>query len=215
MKVPSCHTPPPPPPPTRIPPHALVGGLCRLCPRRHVCPLWWRWLVVVPCVRCPRQDSLRTFFTQTGSGGSNSLVWAEEWTQWTNTHGKFLGLMFRIRNRASANVTWPLTFEFSSASNYQEATSITLNGVLQFNSEWPGLPWTNFRQCAPSCKHTLALAIPPSRISTVMFMVASGSGPSAVSNRNLYLAFTDNSLRLPEPLDYIDDMYTSQGGFEQ
>lgn len=54
--------------------------------------------------------------------------------------------------------------------------------------------------------------IPANRTSTVIFV--SGSAPVATTRATL-MAFSNDSLALPAGLEYVDDLDTATGGWEQ
>jgi hypothetical protein len=88
-----------------------------------------------------------------------------------------------------------------------DITSVTLNGVSQFNSA------INNFACV-HCSQSINLSIPPNRVSTVMFAVGSGIWTSGSCTRTMLLSFVSNSLSLPNNLFYVDDMDVAQGGWE-
>jgi hypothetical protein len=56
----------------------------------------------------------RAFFTKRGYGGFNALIFADEYypqdTGRMTINSRIGVAIFRIRNTASTNVTWPVTF---------------------------------------------------------------------------------------------------------
>jgi hypothetical protein len=62
------------------------------------------------------------------------------------------------------------------------------------------------------------LTIPKNRTSTVIFQVGGSTGWSWCCNshtRKVVLAFYNNSLKLPSGLEFVDDLDTATGGWEQ
>lgn len=157
------------------------------------------------------KDYWRNFFTKRGYGGFSALVWSEEWYQHSSTNGRVVGLLFRIRNiTPNTTITWNLSFQFSSNIGYDEVASLGVNG----NQLWSSATLAAQQYCAPQCKQVQPIPIPPNRVSSVMLMVPSGSLQACCNSRSLFLAFVDDSLRLPTGLQYVDDLFTTSGGFE-
>jgi histone H3/H4 len=156
----------------------------------------------------PDKDLLRTLFTRKGYGGKNALVYADEWLG--NTFKNIVAL-FRIKNVTTADITWaPVAHFTASPGNYSHA-SVALNGVEVWDCGTTGYSVST----APV---SLSMQIPANRTTTVIFV----SGLSAdavltgnVLQRSTILAFVNDSLALPAGLEYVDDLDTAAGGWEQ
>ena len=62
---------------------------------------------------------------------------------------------------------------------------------------------------------TLSLEIPPGRTSRLIVVSTSSQPSSGSAMRLTRLAFTNNSLDLPAGLQFVDDLDTASGGWEQ
>jgi hypothetical protein len=128
--------------------------------------------------------------------------------QYSSTNGKFAGALFRVRNKTGAAIDWPLSFYATAYAGWGEKASIALNGVDVWSTVGSSHVVTN---------HTTTLSIPANRVSTVI-CVAGASPNMAVSSfhlRSTVLAFRNNCLTLPEGLEFVDDLDTATGGYEQ
>jgi len=155
------------------------------------------------------KDILRTLFSQKGYGGKNALVWASEECFFSSTDGRMVTALFRIRNTTGSAINWPVSFYCTSESGgYYEKASIAVNGVSAWTSTFCNMSGDS-----------ATLSIPANRISTVIFVSASGSGYTVsgtlLKMRPSILGFYNNSLALPAGLEYVDDFDTAAGGWEQ
>jgi subtilisin-like proprotein convertase family protein len=150
-------------------------------------------------------DKLRTFFTQEGppiGTLKNAMVVAQEWYYNSSTNGRHAAVLFRIRNNTASAITWTPFWYRTSYGGYNEYTSIALNGTNSWNSSGD-----NGAHAASS--HNLS--IPGGRTSTVIFVVGSSSGSGT---RGLFLAFYNDSLVLPDGLEFVDDFDTKPNGWD-
>ena len=156
------------------------------------------------------KNVLRALFTQKAYPGANALVYADTFMQYSSTNGKVVAALFRVRNTTAAAITWTPFFWHTCFASWQEAASVAVNGVNQFQSVG--------NNCSPSGSLvTVPMSIPPNRTSTVIF-VSTSSPPFSVSFagiRTVLMAFGNNSLALPTGLEFIDDLDTATGGWEQ
>jgi len=143
----------------------------------------------------PNKDVQRSFFIFRGYGGWNTNVWSEEWYSYSSTNSRSVVAMFRVRNTLDADITWSVNWYYSSYGGWGDYASVAINGALDWNSAG-----TN---CG-TCNIQRSLTVPKSRISTIIFV--SGSGPPSSSSRSLLLVFHNNSLRLPNGLEFVDDI---------
>ncbi|MFZ4579170.1 MAG: proprotein convertase P-domain-containing protein [Myxococcota bacterium] len=145
-----------------------------------------------------------TLFNKTAFARKNSNVWSESWRSYSSTNGKLAGALFRIRNNTGNDITWTPYFWYTSYSGWGEIASVTLNGEDT---------WASNNDCGANCSTGLDLTIPANRTSTAIFVA--GSSPDTGEFRTLTLAFFNDSLVLPEGLEFIDDLDTATGGYEQ
>jgi len=166
-------------------------------------PSWWGddWNRGRASDLSGNKDVLRGLFNKRGFCGWQCTVWANEWYYYSSTNSKHVGTLFRIHNTRDSNVNWPLRFRYSSYGGWGERASTTLNGQDI---------WSTTGNCA-YCDCHLNLNMPGGRTSTVV--VIAGSNHPSGTRTNL-LTYTHNSLRLPDGLEYRDDMDYAQGGWD-
>ncbi len=83
----------------------------------------------LPFVHTPLQDQWRSFFTRRGYGGSNALVWANEWMAYSSTNSQLVHVLFRIRNsNPTTAISWTPFFWYTSYSGWSEAAQVIVNG---------------------------------------------------------------------------------------
>lgn len=157
------------------------------------------------------KEVLRTLFTGKGYGGRNAVVVADEWLAYSSTNSKHGAALFRIKNTTNSAINWNVNIYMTSYPPWGESASVALNGASQWVSG--GL------QYPASAPVPVTLAIPPARTSTAVF-VAGSSGPAqtpvnGINSRGLYLAFTNDCLNLPSGLQFVDDLDTATGGWDQ
>ncbi|MGK0154897.1 MAG: hypothetical protein ACI9SE_001852, partial [Neolewinella sp.] len=146
------------------------------------------------------KEVLRTLFTRRGRAASNSMIFNDDWMSYSSTNGKVVTALFRVTNTTGSDITWSSSFYYSAYAAWGERASVALNGVNQMSAGASG-------------STTLPLLIPANRTSTVIF-VSTSSTPGS-NMRNCRLAFFGNSLALPAGLQFIDDLDTATGGWEQ
>ncbi|MHC4695326.1 MAG: hypothetical protein ACYTFA_01135 [Planctomycetota bacterium] len=156
------------------------------------------------------KEVLRTLFTRKGYGGKNAAVIAETYHTYSSTNGRVAAALFRIKNTTASAINWPLQFRYTCYRTWGERASVTLNGE---NS------WDSFvEDSGVDSSVAVDLSIPPNRTSTVIVVSTSDSpyvlGGAGTSVRTLILAFINNSLELPPGLEYVDDLDTATGGWE-
>ena len=150
------------------------------------------------------KDVLRTFFNKKGYATKNAMIWADEWYSYSSTNGKMVFALFRIKNTTLKDITWTPYFWYSSYSGWSELASCSINGINN---------WVSNNDCGGSCNVSVNMTVPANRISTAIF--ASASSPQGGGTRGVQLAFYNNSLALPAGLQFVDDLDTATGGWEQ
>jgi|GEM_PF-1519072 len=146
------------------------------------------------------KEVLRTIFTQKGYASKNAMIMNDDWMSYSSTNGKVVMALFRIKNTTENAITWTPWFYCSAYGAWGEKASLSLNGADTWNT-------------ISSSNASVSLSIPASRTSTVIFVSTSGSPVNNV--RNCRLAFYNNSLLLPVGLEFVDDLDTATGGWEQ
>jgi len=155
------------------------------------------------------KNILRCLFNKKGYGGWSTTVWAQEWRMYSSTNSRSIGVLFRIRNTKDRNVNWVVKFYYSSFHGWGEYGSMSMNGQQLWISGPYGPGGSN---CA-FCGRDVSANVPPKRVSTII-VIAQGNHPSG-EFRTTLLIFRDDSLRLPDGLEYFDDFDYAQGGWEQ
>jgi len=175
---------------------ALFGG---------VPPSDWTNNSAVAAQMSPNKEVLRTLFVNKGYAKSNATIMNENYITYSSSNGKVVMAMFRVRNNTGSSINWIPYFYYSAYNGWGEAASVALNGVSMMNAGSSG-------------NTELSLSIPANRVSTVIFVSTSGNlsgGYHEFYNRNCRLVFYNNSLELPVGLEFVDDLDTATGGWEQ
>ena len=150
------------------------------------------------------KDVLRTLFNKEGKIYKNTNVWSEGWRNYSSTNSKHLGVWLRIKNTTTSDVTWTPHFWYTSGTGWGMKSSITVNG----GSNWQA------NDAHGSTSTNVGLSIPKGRTSSVVFAIASQYGQSG-EFCYLQLSFINDSLTLPQGLEFVDDFDSSTGGWEQ
>jgi hypothetical protein len=153
------------------------------------------------------KNLLRSTFTRAGYAASNALVNLESYVSVSSTGGRVLAVLFRIRNTSTSEIAWAPVFQYTANRAWAEIASIALNGT----TVWTGDGGAGTQGA------TGLVRIPGNRTSTVIF-VAQGSAVTSTTAgyfHTLALVFTNNSLALPAGLEFVDDLDTATGGWEQ
>ena len=156
------------------------------------------------------KDMQRSLLTQKGYPGRNAVVVANTRIQYSSIDGTLVVALFRVKNTTAAPITWQPHFWYSCYRSWGEAASVALNGVNVLVDT-----------CESSGKMGIVtMSIPANRTSTAVFV--SGSGvPAFYGSANSYWVratvsgFVDGSLALPSGLEFVDDLDTATGGYEQ
>ncbi len=141
-------------------------------------------------------------FSKKGYGGGNANVWSEYWKSYSSTNSRKAGALFRIKNTTGNAITWTVN-TYQTAWVDEDRASVSVNGA----NNW--CPSANYNV---NSAHTHSLSIPANRTSTVIFI--SGSTPNWNDLRGCLLAFWNNSLNLPNGLEYVDDLDTAADGWD-
>jgi subtilisin-like proprotein convertase family protein len=154
------------------------------------------------------KEVLRTLFTNRGFAKYNANIASYVYHMYSSTTGRVTIAMFRIANTTGKAVQWTPNFYYTSYTDSGERASIAINGQEVWN------PANNCN----SCTATPALTIPAQKVSTVIFVSPSGTAYSwgySLQVRQNVLGFYNNSLKLPDGLQYVDDIDNAIGGWEQ
>jgi len=150
----------------------------------------------------------RALFTQKGYPGGSALVYSDVEAYYpSSTNGRVVLVLFRIRNTTDAAILWTPQYYFSSFYSWGQVASIALNGASV---------WTSGSYDTGGTQVNVTMGIPPNRTSTVIFV--SHSGPYlnySLMLRATVMGFLNNSLQLPAGLEFVDDLETATGGYEQ
>jgi len=146
----------------------------------------------------------RTFFNKKGYGGKNANVWSDVWYSYSSTNSRMSAALFRVKNTTASAINWTVYFWYSSYYGWSEVASASLNGASN---------WVSNNDCGGSCNVGLTFSIPANRVSTVI--VVSASSPSGGGMRGNQLLFFNDCLALPSGLEFVDDLHTAVGGYEQ
>jgi hypothetical protein len=158
----------------------------------------------------PDKEVLRTLFTRKGYGGANANIVSNVFHQYSSTNGQVTVALFRIRNTTGSDITWTPYFAYTCFYWWGERASVALNGTLMWQS--------GSENCTNNSRTNVDLTIPANRISTVIFVSPSSdtmSPGSGIQVRANILVFYNNSLALPNGLEYVDDLDIATGGWDQ
>jgi hypothetical protein len=144
-------------------------------------------------------ETLRTLFVRKLYPGQNALVNSERWVDASSTNGKVTAVLMRIHNNTANDIMWQPYFYFTAYAGWGERASLALNGVNVWNS--------NGNHHSDTIANPM-LQLPANQTSTVILVVPS-SPPWSISghqHRMNFLAFFNNSLKLPAGLTFEDDL---------
>ncbi len=154
------------------------------------------------------KEVLRTLFVNKSMAKWNANVWSEVYTMYSSTNGRIAMALFRVKNTTANDITWTPYWWYTAYQGWAETASVAVNG----SNAWSG-------DCGGgTCNRSQNLTIPKNRTSTVIFQVGGSTGWSWCCNshtRKVVLAFYNNSLKLPSGLEFVDDLDTATGGWEQ
>ncbi len=156
-------------------------------------------------------DLLRTFFVRRGpplGDLQNATIYADEYRTWSSTNSRHAAVLFRVRNSTAKNLTWKIYWYRTAYGGWSERASIAVNGSNIWDSGGSSYGATH------NSSHNLT--IPANRTSTVIFVASSSNTHHQSSQsyvRSCFLAFYNNSLKLPAGLTYVDDLATKPNGW--
>ncbi|MEP5612558.1 MAG: hypothetical protein ABJP45_09930 [Cyclobacteriaceae bacterium] len=149
------------------------------------------------------KEVLRTLFQHKGYAKKNAMIINDEHSSFSSTNGKVAMVLMRIQNTTASPILWSPNIMYSAYGNWGERASAALNGISVMN------------EAATGSSVLTDLSIPANRTST--FIVVSTSAPPSVGEnmRLVRLGFISDSLELPAGLEFVDDLDTASGGWEQ
>ena len=151
-------------------------------------------------------EILRTLLTRKAYGGANAMIHSEVYHQYSSTNGRVIVALVRINNTTESAIAWQPHFYYTCYNSWAERSGVALNGTEIWESGG-----TN---CGHQNSANPTMNIPANGISTIIFSSASATNVSPGSNvyvRYVNLTFYNNSLTLPEGLEYVDDLDTVTG----
>lgn len=183
----------------------MMGNRSELFGGRH--PSQWTDGNAMAYQVSSNSDYLRTIYTRRGptiGTLKNAMVYANEWYSYSSTNGRTVSVLFRIRNNTGGSITWKPYWYFSSYGGWSERASVSINGSNVWHSGG-----SNYGGNNGHTNHNIS--IPGNRTSTVIFV--STSSPQGGGTRGCQLGFYNNSLVLPNGLQYVDDLDTKPNGW--
>jgi subtilisin-like proprotein convertase family protein len=160
------------------------------------------------CNMSADKEVLRTLYTNKGYAKANANVWSEVWVGYSSTNGRVATVMFRVRNNTANDIVWTPYFWYTAFSGWGELAGVAINGTCLWTGDCGG----------GTCTRAQAITVPKNRVSTILINSNSGGqynwGYGNQVRKNV-LAFYNNSLTLPAGLEFVDDLDTAIGGWEQ
>eukprot|EP00039_Didymoeca_costata_P001592 m.53576 g.53576 ORF g.53576 m.53576 type:complete len:436 (+) comp10873_c0_seq1:86-1393(+) len=149
---------------------------------------------------------LQSLFTRKQTASKyGAQVCAENFMMYSSTTGRMCGALFRIKNTKNVAITWSVKWVFTAYSGWSERASVALNRQNIYESG-----------CSGHCETTVQVQVPASKTSTVIFMAGSsgnGWGWNNIHLRANINMIVDDSLALPDGLEYVDDLDTAAGNW--
>jgi len=155
-------------------------------------------------------DILRTFFVRRGPEiGTivNVNVYSYQWRSYSSTNSRHVAALFRIKNNTKSTIKWTAHWYRTGYGGWSERASIALNGSNIWNT-------SSDLSASSNSSHTLS--IPGNRTSTAVFVSSSNSAccnEHGTQSRALFMAFYNNCLKLPNGLEFVDDLDTKPNGW--
>merc|ERR1719345_167402 len=152
----------------------------------------------------------RVFTQKETSNKYGANICSEMFETYSSTNGMVCMALFRIKNTGTSTIRWAPPITMTSYTGWGEAASISLNGNNLIGT----------KNCYYECRFTPTLQIPANsqkdRISTAIF-ASTSSHPYGHHNqwRAALLLFRDNSLELPNGLEFVDDLDTITGSWKK
>jgi len=155
---------------------------------------------------------IKRFFVRHGTAHKyGATICSECYFMYSSTTGRMCGVAFRIKNTGSSATNWNPEFMYTSWSGWGEDASASLNGA----STWRH--WCGGSYCRTNIGFKIQANPSKDRISTIIF-VTGGTNTYHVGynrwERANILMFNDNSLSLPNNLEYVDDLDTATGSWK-
>ncbi|MBL0277101.1 MAG: hypothetical protein IPQ24_13595 [Anaeromyxobacter sp.] len=163
-----------------------------------------------PYLMSSDKEVLRTLFNKKGWARSNAMIVSEQCSSPSGSNRRVALVLFRIRNTTGAPITWIPNFRVTAYGGWGDWVGMAMNGVEVWNNQGQTI-----LPNAPSNGATLS--VPAGRVSTVILnsVTSSPTQVGGIYYRGLVLAFTGQTLNLPAGLEYVDDLDTATGGWEQ
>jgi len=165
--------------------------------------------------RCDQMNAdvkyLQRLFTQKETANKyGANICSEGYDQRTSTTGLVCGALFRIKNTGTSTIRWSPAITMTSWHGWAESASISVNGNNLIGA----------KDCNHMCRFTPSLDIPANsqkdRISTAIFASTSSYANGHYNQwRATLLLFRDNSLALPNGLEFVEDLDTMTGSWKQ
>jgi len=153
---------------------------------------------------------LQRLFTRKATASTfGGTICSEVYGQRSSTTGGVCGAIFRIKNTGKSSIGWNPRLTMTSWHGWGEEASISLNGNRQYSGN-----------CENECHFNQQFSIPANsagnRVSTVIFISTSSHDNGHYNQwRTTVLLFGDNSLALPDGLEYVDDLDTVTGAWKK
>ena len=142
-------------------------------------------------------NTLSTLFTNRGYAGTNAMIWSELSDYYLSDYsGNVAAALFRIKNSTDSAITWNPSLCFSTGGDGDERASIAVNGSLVWAGSGTG-----------ASRATLVVSVPPDQTSTMIVTSTRAQWTSWYGKWcTTQLGFGNNSLDLPEGLEFVDDL---------
>jgi len=154
----------------------------------------------------------RLFIQKGNAGEYGGSVCQDVYIMHSSTTARMCGVVFRIVNtKKNQNIGWNPEWMYSSFSGWSEDASVSLNGASTWRNH------CDYSWCRSQINMNLKSNGQGTKINTIIF-IAGSSGPHHMGHSNHERAnivqFNDNSLKLPDGLEYLDDLDTATGNWK-
>ncbi|MDW3211827.1 MAG: hypothetical protein R8N23_18300 [Reichenbachiella sp.] len=149
------------------------------------------------------KEVLRTLFQRKGHATKNAMIVNDEFASYSSTNGRITAAIFRIKNNTSEPIIWSPHVYYSCYGPWGEKASAALNGESVMDETTSG------------SRIISGLSIPGGRTSTFIIVSSSSQPAGTPGIRNTRLGFINDTLDLPAGLEFVDDLETATGGWEQ
>jgi len=155
---------------------------------------------------------MKRLFTTRGVADTYGVnICSEVFIMYSSTTGRVCGSLWRIKNTKSSPIRWNPEYMYTSFGGWGEYASVSLNGANTMRHH------CNYNWCRRRIDMDLPSNSKGDRISTIIF-ISMGSGNNGCSEGNHQRSnghhFNDNSLELPNGLEYVDDLDTASGSWK-